>query len=97
MTAETGAPERAQWITNLDEVAALEPPSSPATKRVDNNNDPTIIAGIPAISAGFLPDRAEETTVPASWPGWSNAIPIGRTSAHSAILRDQPSRGRAAK
>jgi hypothetical protein len=25
MTAETGAAERAQWIANLDEVAALEP------------------------------------------------------------------------
>ena len=43
MTAETGAPERAQWIANLDAVAALEP-------REDHRR-------VPAVPAGLHPDR----------------------------------------
>src|SRR5216683_8188435 len=44
MTAEAGAPERAQWITNLVDVAALEPTFVVAGhKKVDNHNDPKII------------------------------------------------------
>ena len=58
MTAEAGEPERAQWIANLDKVAALEPAFVVAGhKKVENDNDPKIIGRIPAISAGFLPDR----------------------------------------
>ena len=58
MTAETGEAERAQWIANLDTVAALEPAFVVAGhKKVENGNDPKIISGIPAISAGFHPDR----------------------------------------
>ena len=45
MTAETGEAERAQWIANLDAVAALEPAFVVAGhKRVENDNDPKIIA-----------------------------------------------------
>jgi hypothetical protein len=44
MTAEAGEPERARWITNLDNVAALEPSSVVADhKKVENNNDTKII------------------------------------------------------
>ena len=45
MTAETGDAERAQWIANLDTVAALEPTFVVAGhKKVANENDPKIIA-----------------------------------------------------
>jgi hypothetical protein len=45
MTAETGEPERAQWIANLDTIAELEPAVVVAGhKQVDNDNDPKIIA-----------------------------------------------------
>src|ERR1019366_7307211 len=58
MTAETGEPERAQWIANLDAVAALEPAFVVAGhKKVDNGNDPKIHHRVPAIPAGFHPDR----------------------------------------
>ncbi|HEY6379863.1 MAG TPA: MBL fold metallo-hydrolase [Candidatus Dormibacteraeota bacterium] len=41
MTAETGEPERAQWIANLEEVAALEPTVVVAGhKRVENHHNP---------------------------------------------------------
>src|SRR5713226_8350113 len=44
MTAEAGEAERAQWITNLDEVAALEPTFVVAGhKKVENHNGPKII------------------------------------------------------
>jgi glyoxylase-like metal-dependent hydrolase (beta-lactamase superfamily II) len=44
MTAETGEAERAQWIANLDEVAALRPTFVVAGhKKVENGNDPKII------------------------------------------------------
>jgi hypothetical protein len=44
MTAAAGEPARAQWITNLDNVAALEPTFVVAGhKKVENNNDPKII------------------------------------------------------
>jgi hypothetical protein len=45
MTAETGEPERAQWITNLDAVAALEPALVVAGhKKAGNDDDPKIIS-----------------------------------------------------
>jgi hypothetical protein len=52
MTAETGDPERAQWIANLDEVAALEPALV----------DPKIIAESRQYLRDFTRIAAEETT-----------------------------------
>ncbi len=44
MTAETGEAERAQWVANLDVVAALKPTFVVAGhKKVENGNDPKII------------------------------------------------------
>jgi hypothetical protein len=44
ITAEADEPERAQWVPNLDNVAALEPGIVVAGhKKVDNDNDPKII------------------------------------------------------
>jgi hypothetical protein len=44
MTAEAGEPERAQWIANLDKLAALKPTLVVAGhKKVGNDNDPEII------------------------------------------------------
>ena len=58
MTAETGEPERAQWIANLDAVAALGPAFVVAGhKKVSNGNDPKIIAESQGIFAGFHPHR----------------------------------------
>jgi hypothetical protein len=63
MTAETGDAERAQWIANLDQVAALDPTLVVAGhKKIDNTDDPKII-GIPAVSTGFLGFVVDETTV----------------------------------
>ena len=100
MTAETetGETERAQWLTNLDEVAALKPTfvaaahkePTPTTIRRSLGN-PSDICGI---SPRSPPRRSQR---PISSPGWSNAIPIGTTSAPSGIPRDQPSRGRTAR
>jgi glyoxylase-like metal-dependent hydrolase (beta-lactamase superfamily II) len=66
MTAETGDAERAQWIANLDEVGALNPAVVVAGhKKVENGNDPKIIAA----SQQYLRDSsrivAEETTAAA--------------------------------
>ena len=59
MTAETGEPERAQWIANLDEVAALEPAVVVAGhKKVEQRQRPEDHYGIPAVPAGLHPDRS---------------------------------------
>ena len=84
MTAETGEPERAQWIANLDKVAALEPALvvaghkkvTAATTRRSSRN-PSNICGT---SPGSPPRRPLR---PASSPGWPISIPTGRTSARS--------------
>ena len=95
MTAETGEAERAQWIVNLGEVAALEPTFVVAGhKKVENNNDPKIIGESQQISPGSCPKRPRPL---ASSPGWSNAIRIGATSARAGIPREQPSLGRTAR
>ncbi len=94
MTAETGEPERAQWITNLDEVAALEPTVVVAGhKKVDNTNDPRIIGESQQYLRNFSRIAAQEATAAGivakmveRYPDWSN----GRTlwhSARSAIAR----------
>lgn len=63
MTAETGEPQRTQWIANLDKVAALEPTFVVAGhKKVENNNDPKIIGESQQYLRDFTRIAAEETT-----------------------------------
>ena len=92
MTAQTGAAERAQWIANLDEVAALEPAFFVAGhKKVENDNDPKIIGA----SQQYLRDIPESSRRGprrlAFPPGWSRSIPIGAIFARSGIPRKQQS------
>jgi glyoxylase-like metal-dependent hydrolase (beta-lactamase superfamily II) len=80
MTAETGKAERAQWVANLDEVAALNPTFVVAGhKKVENGNDPKIIGE----SQQYLRDfsrLADKATTPADivtgmlgiYPDWGN-------------------------
>ena len=94
MTAETGAPERVQWITNLDEVAALEPTFVVAGhKKVDNNNDPKIIGESQQYLRDFSRIAAEETTVAGivarmvePYRDWENLRTLWH-SARTAIAR----------
>ena len=63
MTAETGDAERARWVANLDEVAALEPTFVVAGhKKVENNNDPKIIGESQQYLRDFSRAVTEETT-----------------------------------
>jgi glyoxylase-like metal-dependent hydrolase (beta-lactamase superfamily II) len=88
MTAEAGEPERAQWIANLDKIAALEPAIVVAGhKKVENNNDPKIIGESQQYLRDFSRIVGEETTAAAivarmveRYPDWKN----GRTLWHSA-------------
>jgi glyoxylase-like metal-dependent hydrolase (beta-lactamase superfamily II) len=92
MTAETG--ERAQWIANLDEVAALEPAFVVAGhKQVENNNDPKIISESQQYLRDFTRIAAEETTAAGivarmaeRYPDWENPRTLWH-SARSAIAR----------
>jgi len=95
MTAETGEPERAQWIANLGEVAALEPTFVVAGhKKVENNNDPKIISESQQYLRDFTRIAAEEAT-PAGivarmaerYPDWENLRTLWH-SARSAIARE---------
>ena len=94
MTAETGAPERAQWIANLDEVAALEPAFAVADhKKVENNNDPKIISESQQYLRDFTRIAAEETTAAGivarmveRYPDWENLRTLWH-SARSAFAR----------
>ncbi len=94
MTAETGAPERAQWIANLDAVAALEPAVVVAGhKQVDNGNDPKIIAESRQYLRDFTRIAAEETTTASivaqmtdRYPDWENLRTLWH-SARTAITR----------
>jgi glyoxylase-like metal-dependent hydrolase (beta-lactamase superfamily II) len=94
MTAETGEPERAQWIANLDEVAALGPTFVVAGhKKVENNNDPKIISESQQYLWDFTRIAAEETTAAGvvvrmveRYPGWENLRTLWH-SARSAIAR----------
>ena len=93
MTAETGEPERAQWITNLDEVAALEPAHVVAHKKTGDDNDPKIIAESPQYLRDFTRIAAEETTTAGivarmaeRYPDWENLRTLWH-SARSAIAR----------
>ena len=94
MTAETGDAERAQWIANLDEVAALNPAVVVAGhKKVDNGNDPKIIGESQQYLRVFSRIVAEETTAAAIvarmveiYPDWGNLRTIWYSS-RSAIAR----------
>jgi glyoxylase-like metal-dependent hydrolase (beta-lactamase superfamily II) len=88
MTAEAGGPELAQWITNLDGIAALEPTFVVAGhKKVDNGNDAKIIAESQQYLRDFSLIAPEETTTAGivarmveRYPDWENL----RTLWHSA-------------
>jgi glyoxylase-like metal-dependent hydrolase (beta-lactamase superfamily II) len=88
MTAEAGEPERAQWIANLDRVAALKPSIVVAGhKKVENGNDPKIIEESQQYLRDFSKIAAEEATAAGivarmveRYPDWAN----GRTLWHSA-------------
>jgi glyoxylase-like metal-dependent hydrolase (beta-lactamase superfamily II) len=94
MTAEAGEPERAQWIANLDQVAALEPTLVVAGhKKVENNNDPKIIGESQQYLRDFSRIAAEETTAAGivarmveRYPDWDNLRTLWH-SARSAIAR----------
>ena len=94
MTAETGEAERAQWIANLDEVAALAPTFVVAGhKKVENNNDPKIIGESQQYLRDFSGIVAEETTVAGivaqmveRYPDWGNLRTLWH-SARTAITR----------
>jgi glyoxylase-like metal-dependent hydrolase (beta-lactamase superfamily II) len=90
MTAEAGQAELADWIDNLDKVAALEPSFVVAGhKRVGNDNDPKRIGESQRYLRDFSRIVAEETTTEAVvarmvelFPGWENL----RTLWYSARL-----------
>jgi glyoxylase-like metal-dependent hydrolase (beta-lactamase superfamily II) len=94
MTAETGEAERARWIANLDEVAALEPAFVVAGhKKVENDNDPKIIAESQQYLRDFSRIAAEETTTAGIvarmvelYPDWENLRTLWH-SARTAIAR----------
>src|SRR5712691_10808786 len=94
MTAETGEPERARWIANLDEVAALGPTCVVAGhKKVDNNNGPKIIGESQHYLRDFSRIADEETTAAGvvarmveRFPDWENLRTLWH-SARSAIAR----------
>jgi hypothetical protein len=88
LITNSGEAERAEWIANLDKVAALEPSIVVAGHRkVANDNAPKIIAESQQCLRDFSQIAAEETTatdiVPRMverYPDWAN----GRTLWHSA-------------
>jgi glyoxylase-like metal-dependent hydrolase (beta-lactamase superfamily II) len=94
MTAETGETERAQWIANLDEVAALEPTLVvTGHKKVENNNDPKIIGESRQYLRDFSRIVIEETTAAGivarmveRYPDWGNLHTLWH-SAKTAIDR----------
>ncbi len=94
MTAETGAAERAQWIANLDEVAALEPAFVVAGhKKVENDNDPKIIGESQTYLRDFSEIVDKETTAAGIvaqmveiYPDWGNLRTLWY-SAKAAIAR----------
>jgi hypothetical protein len=94
MTAEAEGAERAQWIANLDKIAALEPIFVVAGhKKVENMNDPKIIGESQQYLRDFSRIVAEETTAPGivaqmveRYPEWENGRMLWH-SARSAIAR----------
>jgi hypothetical protein len=96
MSAETGQPERAQWIANLDAVAELEPTLVVAGhKKVDSGNDPKIICESQQYLRDFSRIAAEETTTAGivtrmteRYPDWENLRTLWH-SARTAIARNK--------
>jgi glyoxylase-like metal-dependent hydrolase (beta-lactamase superfamily II) len=94
MTAETGEPERAQWIANLDAIAALEPAFVVAGhKKTENDNDPKVIAESQQYLRDFSRVAAKETTTAGIvdrmtelYPDWENLRTLWH-SARTAIAR----------
>ena len=94
MSAETGEAERAQWIANLDAVAALGPDFVVAGhKKVENDNHPKIIAESQQYLRDFSRIAAEETTTAGIvarmvelYPDWENLRTLWH-SARTAIAR----------
>ena len=94
MTAETGEPERAQWIANLNAVAALEPAFVVAGhKKTENDNDPKIITESQQYLRDFSRIAAEQTTTAGIvarmtelYPDWENLRTLWH-SARTAIAR----------
>jgi hypothetical protein len=90
MTAEAGPAERDQWIANLDQVAALHPSIVVAGhKKVERDNDPSIIGESQQYLRDFSEIVAEEDTAAAivarmvdRYPDWANV----RTLWHSARI-----------
>jgi glyoxylase-like metal-dependent hydrolase (beta-lactamase superfamily II) len=96
MTAETGAVERAQWIANLDEVAALEPTFVVAGhKKVENDNDSKIIGESQQYLRDFSRIVDQETTAAGIvaqmleiYRGWGNLRTLWY-STNAAIARKE--------
>ena len=95
MTAETGEAEREQWIANLDKVAALEPAFvvGLSHKKVQNGNDPKIIAESQQYLRDFTRIAAQETTaagivtrITELYPDWENLRTLWH-SVRTAIAR----------
>jgi len=94
MTAETGEPERAQWIANLDAAAALEPALAAAGhKKAGSGNDPKIIAesqqylrDLTRIAAGETTTGGIAAQMTELYPGWENLRTLWHP-ARTAIAR----------
>jgi glyoxylase-like metal-dependent hydrolase (beta-lactamase superfamily II) len=94
MSAETGEAERDQWIANLDAVAALEPAFVVAGhKKVENDNDPKIIAESQRYLRDFSRIVSEEKTTASIvarmvelYPDWENLRTLWH-SARTAVAR----------
>jgi len=97
MTAETGEAERAQWIANLDKVAALKPTFVvAATRRLRTATIPRSSANPNGICAISPDSRIMRPRRPTLSPGCSRSILTGATSARIGIPRRLPSIGKAA-
>lgn len=94
MTAETGEAERARWIANLDEVAALKPNFVVAGhKKVEIDNDPKIIGESQQYLRDFSRIVIEETATAdivsqmvERYPDWANLHTLWH-SAKTAVER----------
>ena len=97
MTAETGDAERARWLANLGEVAALEPTFVVAGhKKVENDNDPKIIGESQQYLRDFSRVVTEETTAAnivarmvERYADWGNLHTLWH-SAKTAVERSAP-------
>lgn len=96
MTAEAGEAERAEWIANLDQIAALAPSLVVAGhKKVANGNDPKILAESQQYLRDFSSTLSDESTAAGvvarmveRYPDWENPRTLWH-SARSAIARKQ--------